>query len=76
MCDQNIAVSIRNLNQMSSIIPNRMEKLKLASLSAGIVAGFTTDCFYDTDTSLSKGYDATVSDRVNGLSNVLKNRLK
>lgn len=73
MCDQNIAVSIRNLNQMSSIIPNRMEKLKLASLSAGIVAGFTTDCFYDADTSLSKGYDATVSDRVNGLSNVLKN---
>lgn len=73
MCDQNIAVSIRNLNQMSSIIPNRMEKLKLASLSAGIVAGFTTDCFYDTDTSLSKGYDATVSDRVNDLSSVLKN---
>jgi hypothetical protein len=73
MCDQNIAVSIRNLNQMSSIIPNRMEKLKLASLSAGIVAGFTTDCFYDADTSLSKGYDATVSDRVNDLSSVLKN---
>jgi hypothetical protein len=58
---------------MSSIIPNRMEKLKLASLSAGIVAGFTTDCFYDADTSLSKGYDATVSDRVNDLSSVLKN---
>lgn len=73
MCDQNIAVSIRSLNQMSSIIPNSMEKLKLASLSAGIVAGFTTDCFYDADTSLSKGYDATVSDRVNGLGNVLKN---
>ena len=73
MCDQNIAVSIRTLNQMSSIIPNRMEKLKLASLSAGIVAGFTTDCFYDESMSLAKGYDATVSDRVNGLSRVLKN---
>lgn len=73
MCDQNIAVSIRTLNQMSSIIPNRMEKLKLASLSAGIVAGFTTDCFYDESMSLAKGFDATVSDRVNGLSHVLKN---
>ena len=73
MCDQNIAVSIRTLNQMSSIIPNRMEKLKLASLSAGIVAGFTTDCLYDTNTSLGKGYDATVSDRVNDLAKVLKN---
>lgn len=73
MCDQNIAVSIRTLNQMSSIIPNRMEKLKLASLSAGIVAGFTTDCFYSEDMSLAKGYDATVSDRVNDLSRVLKN---
>lgn len=73
MCDENIAVSIRSLNQMSSILPNRMEKLKLASLSAGIVAGFTTDCNYGLDLSIMKGYDTTVAGRVNDLEQVLRN---
>ncbi len=72
MCDENIAVSIRTLNQMSSIIPNRMEKLKLASLSAGIVAGFTTDCSYGDDLSLMRGYDTLVAPRVESLSHVLR----
>ncbi len=72
MCDENIAVSIRTLNQMSSILPNRMEKLKLASLAAGIVAGFTTDCTYSEDFSLSRGYDNDVAGRVETLARVLR----
>lgn len=75
MCDQNIAVSIRNLNQMSSIIPNRMEKLKIASLSAGMVAGFTTDCLYSKDISLSKGYNDTVKHRVDKLAITLRDHI-
>lgn len=73
MCDENIAVSIRSLNQMSSIVPNRIEKLKVASLSAGLVAGFTTDCVFNEDLSLAKGYDELVASRVDKLANVLKN---
>lgn len=72
MCDENIAVSVRTLNQMSSILPNRMEKLKLASLAAGIVAGFTTDCTYSEDFSLSRGYDNDVAGRVDTLARVLR----
>lgn len=71
MCDENIAVSIRTLSQMSSIIPNSLEKLKLTSLAAGLVAGFTTDCNFGADINLSKGYDQQMSNRVNTLRSVI-----
>lgn len=72
MCDQNIAVSIRTLSQMSSIVPNSIEKIKVTSFAAGLVAGFTTDCNYGIDTSIGKGYTETVAPRVDHLANVLK----
>lgn len=73
MCDQNIAVSVRTLSQKSSILPNRMEKLKLTSLAAGIVAGFTTDSHFSEDVGLAKGYNANVASRVDELAHVLIN---
>lgn len=75
MCDENIAVSVRKLSQMSSVIPNRLEKIKLTSLAAGVVAGFTTDSSYGADISVQKGYDQTVAPRVNELKKIISNTL-
>ncbi len=72
MCDENIAVSIRNLSQESSIIPNRMDKIKIASLAAGAVAAFTTDINLDKDESLQAAYYASMHERVTKLASVIK----
>ena len=75
MCDENIAVSVRKLSTMSNIVPVGIDKLKLASLAAGTVAGFTTDCIGDINHSQLKTYNALTYERNTKLMHAVKQQI-
>lgn len=75
MCDENIATSINSLSRMSSIIPQSLERIKVTSLAAGIIASVTTDTLYNEEVSLIKGYNTNVVSRVDKLYNVISDRV-